>query len=45
MLGIDCFRSKRLVIVLEAVVDKASVDRFGQAALWRLLKTYALFSS
>ncbi len=33
MLGTDCFKSKSLVIVLEAVVDKAPVYRFEQAVL------------
>ncbi len=26
MLGIDCLRSKRFVVVLEAVVDKGNVN-------------------
>ncbi len=34
MFGVDRFRSKHLVMVLKAVVDKAPVDSFGQAVLY-----------
>ncbi len=44
MFGVDHFRGKHLVVVLEAVVDKSSVDRSGQAALWRLLRNVVVLS-